>query len=491
MIDLLVLGGGITGLGVARLAARQGWSVALIERDDLAAGASSASSHMLHGGLRYLEHGQFTLVREALAERVAVAAMAPALARPVRFVVPLRRGGRLPGWKLRAGLMLYDALAGRARLSPHGMADAAGARALEPGLAPEHLAGAGLYSDVVMDDARLAIAVARDAVAHGAAIHTRAELVSVRAAAGDPRALEVLVRDRETRVDTTFVARVVVNATGAWSDETRRTIARTRTPGRPDPPRRLRPSRGVHLVYPALTTGHALLVTAASDGRVFFVVPFAGRSLVGTTEVETDSPPTAAQCEPSVEEIRWLAGELARVLPAAAAHVPLATTCGIRPLLDAGESVGGAPREHAVFDEDGLITIAGGKYTTFRVMARAVVAAAAKRLGRDARAIRDPAEPLPAPPGDHADPAALGAHAAEEEFARHLDDVLRRRSTHWLADDGGLAAAPAIAGAMARRLGWAPEREREELDRWEAHVRDERAKLARALDPSSPTWRPS
>lgn len=479
--DLVVLGGGVTGLATARLAARSGWSVTLLERDDLACGASSASSHMLHGGLRYLEHGHFALVREALAERAAVARMAPSLAQPVRFLVPLARGGRLSPWRLRAGLWLYDVLAGRSGWSRRGWAGARDARALEPGLAPEGLLGAGLYSDGVMDDARLAVAVARDAAAHGAAIRTRAELVVARPAAGAPGELALTVRDRETHAEEELRCRAVVNATGPWTDATRTELRRMLEPGSSDPKPLLRPSRGTHLVYPALTRGHGVLVTAASDGRAFFVVPFAGRSLVGTTEVETASPPAPGECAPSEDEIRYLAGEVARVLPAAASARPLAAFAGVRPLLDSGGAVGSASREHRVVVEDRVATVAGGKYTTFRVMARHALEAVAPLLGRDPGSLAPDAAPLPAPFAGAADPSALGAHAAEHEFARSLADVLRRRSAHWLDDDRGLGVAAEVAAGMARRLGWAPEREREEMDRWEQSVREGDELIARAL----------
>jgi len=481
--DLIVLGGGVTGLAIARLAARSGWPVALLERDDLACGASSTSSHMLHGGLRYLEHGHFALVREALAERATVARMAPALAHPARFLVPLVRGGRLKPWKLRAGLWLYDVLAARAGLSARGWAPARDALALEPGLEPRGLPGAGLYSDGVMDDARLAIAVARDAAAHGATILTRAELVVARPSPEAPGELALTVRDRETREERELRCRAILNATGPWTDATRTALARVLTPGAPDPRPLLRPSRGTHLVYPALTRGHGVLVTAASDGRAFFVVPFAGRSLVGTTEVETASPPAPDELEPSPDEIRYLASEVARVLPGAAAMRPLAAFAGVRPLLDSGGAVGSASREHRVLVEGPVVTIAGGKYTTFRVMARHALEAAAKLLRREPSALAPDAAPLPAPFAAGDDDEALGAHAAGAEFARTLADVLRRRSTHWLDDDRGLAAAPGIAAGMARRLGWSPEREREEVDRWEAAVREGDERLAHALEP--------
>ena len=484
--DLVILGGGITGLGIARLASRNGWTVTLVERDDLAGGASSASSHMLHGGLRYLEHGHLRLVREALGERAAIARMAPALTTPVRFLVPLLHGARLPAWKLRAGLALYDLLAGRERLaadhmSPHKMARAAEAHALEPALERDGLLGAGLYSDGVMDDARLAIAVARDAAAHGARILTRTQLVSARPGAGGTPAHDVVLRDSETRAETHLRARLFVNATGAWSDATRLEMLRLLRPGATDPKPQLGPSRGVHLVYPALTRSHGLLLTAAADGRVFFVVPFAGRSLVGTTEVETLSPPERAQYAASVDEIRYLAREVTRVLPGAAGLRPLAVMSGVRPLLRADRSAGDASREHRVTDDGALLTIAGGKWTTFRIMARDVLAVAARKLGRDPRALADCELPLPAPLHAGADSATLGAHAAEHEFARHLDDVLRRRSRLWLSDDHGSGAAPAVAAALAQRLGWTPQQERDELQAWQSHVNDQQALLARAL----------
>lgn len=481
--DLLVLGGGATGLGIAHRASREGRRVLLVERGDLAGGASSASSHLLHGGLRYLEHGQFSLVREALAERTALLALAPALARPVRFLAPVWRGARVPAWKLRAGLALYDLLAGRARLSPHGWADAAQARALEPALAADGLRGAGLYSDAVMDDARLAVAVARDAAAHGAELRTHAELTAVRPD-GEPgresHGVTGVVRDRLTGDETPVRARVLVNATGAWADRTRVELHRTLSPGAPDPSPLLAPSRGTHLVYPALTNGHALIVTAASDGRAFFVVPFQGRSLVGTTEVSVSSPPSDDAWAPSADEIRYLATEVRRVIPGAADARPLAVFAGLRPLLDDGGERGAASREHRVIVEGRVLTVVGGKWTTFRVMARDALLAAAPMLPSPVRETAD--RPLPPPPSDALPAHELGATAADEAFARRLDDTMRRRSTLWLRDDRGAADAPAVAAGMARRLGWSPEREREEVDRWEALVEDERARIARALN---------
>lgn len=477
--DLVVLGGGVTGLAIARLAARAGWPVTLVERDDLASGASSSSSHMLHGGLRYLEHGRFTLVREALAERMSVSRMAPTLSRPVRFMVPIRRGDRVGPLRLRAGLALYDLLAGRAGPSPYVMANAGQAAALEPELETRGLRGAGIYSDLVMDDARLAIAVARDAAAHGAEVLTRTDLVAARPEPGTGRMLAEL-RRRETGEVLTRRPRLIVNATGAWSDRTRATVLGMLRPGSSDPPRLLRPSRGTHLVYPSLTQGHGL-VTIAADGRVCFVVPFAGRSLVGTTEIETASPPSDVERRPSADEIRYLAAEIHRLVPVSVHMHPLAVYAGVRPLLSAEERVGQASREHRIVEDGPLLTIAGGKYTTFRVMAQDLLNLATQRLRREVAPRDDGADPLPAPFADRHSHEAFAEHAISHEWARSLDDLVRRRSTRWLADDRGLAAARNMAPVLARRLGWDAARERDEIERFESAIRDELMMLDRAM----------
>jgi glycerol-3-phosphate dehydrogenase len=480
LYDLIVIGGGITGAGVARLAARNGLEVALVERGDLMCGASSASSHMLHGGLRYLEHGRFGLVRESLRERAAVARMAPWLAKPRRFLVPVYRGGRFGGLRLRAGLQLYDWLAGGRAFAPHAYVGRRGAVALEPGLLQDGLRGAGLYSDGVMDDARLGIAVARDAAANGATIHTHTEVTGARPGQGG--GFTVIARDVIGGGEVVVHGRAIVNATGAWSDVLRARLGTSLRPGSPDPAPILRPSRGVHLLYPALTGAHGLLLTARSDGRVFFVVPFEDHSLVGTTEIETPSPLTADAAEPSVEEVRYLRQELGRFLPGQANAVPLAVIGGVRPLIASGESVGRASREHLVLDEDGVITIAGGKYTTFRVMAADTLEAVFVRIGQRGRKIADSEDALPPEPRDGADLESIVAHAVDVSFARRVEDVVRRRTVWWLAPDRGRAAASRVASLMGERLGWSPERRREELQSYEALLRDEERILTRSRE---------
>ena len=481
--DLVVIGGGITGLAIARLAARNGFSCALLERDDLAAGTSSGSSHMLHGGLRYLEHGHFTLVRQALGERAAVIRMAPALARPQRFLVPLYRGDRVGPLRLRAGLKLYDWFAGRAGLAPHAMARTHEALALEPDLEPNELRGAGLYTDAVMDDARLAIAVARDAAAHGADIHPYTEVVGARPV--EDGTVELIASDRLAGGARSIQGRLVVNAAGPWADAVRVMLSRSLEPGAPDPMPLLRPSRGIHLVFPRLTRSHGLLLIAAADGRVFFVVPLEGRSLVGTTEIEVSSPAPPVAWRASVEEVRYLRESLGRALPRLAGTPPHAVLSGLRPLLRSDRDVGSASREHRVVEENAVITVAGGKYTTFRLMARDALDRVARRLGRQAQQILDPIEPLPAPLAPGVSIERIAEFAVEHEFARRVVDVIRRRTTLWLEPDRGRILAPRIAAAMARKLGWGPERAREEFQSYDAALWEEESLLQRARTHSS------
>ena len=487
-LDLVVIGGGITGAGVARLAARNGFSVALLEQGDLASGTSSATSHMLHGGLRYLEHGRFLLVRRSLAERGVVSRMAPGLVRPTRFLVPLYSGSRVRPARLRAGLMLYDWLAARHGLSRRGWFRARDTLAIEPELEGRGLLGAGAYSDTIMDDARLCVAVARDAAAHGAQIHTYTEVVGARPAPDpvgapgrpDARAIEVIGRDTIEGGERSFLARTVVNASGPWTDGVRRLLWRALRPGAPEPEPLLRPSRGIHLVYPALTRGHALLLLAGSDGRVFFVVPFGERSLVGTTEVEVPALPRRDAFRPTFEEVRYLRGELERALPGVQGVSPLAILCGVRPLARSDQAVDRASREHLIIEDDVVLTLAGGKYTTFRPMAREALTRLLPRLGRAGRPLKDPPELLPRPLEARSDPAALAAFAVREEFARRLDDVIRRRTGLWLEPDRGRLASAAIVPEMTRLLGWSSERAREEVQRFETALWEEESLLERA-----------
>jgi glycerol-3-phosphate dehydrogenase len=351
---------------------------------------------------------------------------------------------------------------------------------MEPDLSHQGLRGAGLYSDAVMDDARLAIAVARDAAAHGAAIHPYTEVTGARPT--ENGCIEVLAVDRLEGGQSTFLGRAVVNAAGPWVDEVRSLLFRSLEPGALEPPPLLRPSRGTHLVFPRLTRGHGLLVFARADGRVFFVVPLGDHSLVGTTEVEVVSPPPPGAFRPSLEEIRYLRAELRRVLPRLAGIPPLALISGLRPLLSSDGEVGSASREHRVIEEGNVLTVAGGKYTTFRRMARDVLERIQRRSGHQGRTLQDPLEPLPMPVAAGSSLERVAEFAVEHEFARRVVDVIRRRTRLWLEPDRGRVAAPRIAAAMAHRLGWSAERARAEFQSYDAALWEEESLLQRARE---------
>jgi glycerol-3-phosphate dehydrogenase len=226
------------------------------------------------------------------------------------------------------------------------------------------------------------------------------------------------------------------------------------------------------------------VLTARTDGRVFFVVPFGERSLVGTTEVELPSPAPPEAWRPSIEEVAYLRAELRRVLPGASASPPIAVLSGLRPLLRSDDDAGEASREHGVFEEHGVITIAGGKYTTFRVMARDTLAQVARRMGRPGRQHADSEEPLPPPIAAEAGLERLAEFAIENEFARRLADVLRRRSSLWLEPDRGRVAATTVCAVMARRLGWSPVRAREEFQDYDARLWEEETLIQRTQETS-------
>jgi len=252
-------------------------------------------------------------------------------------------------------------------------------------------------------------------------------------------------------------------------------------PGSADLAPILRPSRGVHLVLPPVTRSHGLLLFAP-DRRVFFTVPFGGASLIGTTETEVPSPPRPADYGPAVAEVRYLRDALARALPSRAGSPVLAVTSGVRPLLAADSDVGGASREHRVFEDGPVISIAGGKYTTFRVMARHAFERASVRLGRAGKRTRDPLDPLPRPLGAGHDVEPLTEFAITSEFARRIDDVVRRRTRLWLTPDRGRVAAPRIGTVLARKLGWTDERQRDELAAFHATLDEEERLLIQARE---------
>ena len=356
--DLLIVGGGINGVAIAREAAGRGLRVLLCDKGDLAGATSSASSKLVHGGLRYLEHGDFRLVRESLAEREVLLRLAPYLVRAMSFVLPQGPGSR-PGWLVRAGLFLYDRLGG-ARSLP-------GARALDlrqdPLGRPLRAPGAGfVYADCRVDDARLTVVTARDAAARGAVILTRTALV---AAQREPDSWRAGLQ-HENGESHEVAARVLVNAAGPWVANV---LRRAGLPAH----RALRLVKGSHIVVPRLYEGEHAYLLQNDDGRIVFVIPFERAfSLIGTTELPfTGDPATAAISE---EEIAYLCRAVARwfAKPPGPAEV-VWHYAGVRPLYeDRARSASAVTRDY-VFDLDTsgapILSIFGGKLTTHRRLA--------------------------------------------------------------------------------------------------------------------------
>jgi glycerol-3-phosphate dehydrogenase len=377
VFDLLLIGGGITGAGAALDAALRGLRVALIDKGDFAGGTSSISSKMVHGGLRYLEHGDVRLVYEALHERRRLLRNAPHLVHPLRFVLPFYAGARLAPWQWRAALLLYDLLAGTGNIHRSRSLPRRRLLAGFPGLRPDNLEGGSEYFDAQMDDARLCIEVLRTAALHGACVVNYVEAIGFEQAGG--RIQAVRCRDHLAGRELRIEARQIVNATGPWADAVRWLSGE-------EGPALLRPTKGVHVVAPDRGLSAAFLLLHPEDGRVFFVFPWLGKTVIGTTDSSYDQSPDAVLVSPADIEY-LLAGHNHYFRPALRPQDLLGHFAGLRPLLDASK---GAPsarsREFQIVESPaGLMTVGGGKYTTYRHMAEVLVDRVVRRLGRSLR----------------------------------------------------------------------------------------------------------
>src|SRR3954471_11157242 len=374
-LDLLIIGGGNTGAGIARDAALRGFRTALVDKSDFGAGTSSHSSRLIHGGIRYLEQGAFRLVFEASHERRVLLRIAPHLVRPLAFLFPIYRGSRVPAWKLRAGMWLYDLLSSFRNVHWHRWLRPKKGRPVEPGLRDGGLVGAALYYDAQTDDARLVIATVRGAIKAGALAASYVETTAL--LKPDGRVRGALVQDVLTGETVTLRAHIVVNATGPWSDQLRRLDDPHAAP-------MLRLTKGAHVTVPRnrMSNAHAVTLFSQLDGRVMFVLPWGDLSYIGTTDTDADASP---------DELRVTAADVTYLLRSANAAFPDAhlgsndvrsAWVGLRPLLreDSG-SPSQVSREHRVLESPhGLISIIGGKLTTSRVMARDVVDRVARKL---------------------------------------------------------------------------------------------------------------
>jgi glycerol-3-phosphate dehydrogenase len=370
--DIIVIGGGIVGAGIARDAALRGLKCVLFEKGDYASGTSSKSSKLVHGGLRYLEQGEIGLVFESVSERRVQTQVAPHLVRPLPFLIPIYKGAK-PGLELmNVGLWIYDSLAlFRAPRMHKTFRGTKAALQLEPQLKPDGLRGALEYYDCATDDARLVLENAIDARTLGADCRTYHEVLRFERAANG-RILGVHVRDRLTDTTSLVTARVVILAAGAWTDEM---IRRFEIPmERP----LLRRTKGVHVVLPRerLPLARAITLISPVDGRVMFAIPWRERTVLGTTD--TDFVGSADEVAADMDDVTYLCNSGNGYFPGAnlTPDDVISTWAGLRPLIAAPPNVDESEisREHEVFSRnDGLVIIAGGKLTTYRRMAREAV----------------------------------------------------------------------------------------------------------------------
>ncbi len=388
--DILVIGGGISGAAVARDAARRGFRTALVEAADFARGTSSRSSRLVHGGLRYLEHFEFDLVFEASQERRTLLRIATHLVRPLEFHFPIFREGRIGRRKLDAGMWLYDALSLFRNIERHQMLDPEAMLAREPGLRVEGLLGGARYFDAQVDDARLVVTTIVAAVEAGATVVNRAEVVRIDTS--DWPGHRALVRDAESGREVEVDALAIVNATGAWAEQTLdRVTAGPRAPGADAGAApgsgagaasavRIRPSRGTHIHVARERVGHsgALIFEAPQDGRVMFILPWReDLTLIGTTDEFFDGRPHEVAATPG--DIAYLLEATRRLLPASklGPEDVISAWAGLRPLVAPpadGADEGAVSREFEVHQHPpGIFTLSGGKLTSHRHMAEATV----------------------------------------------------------------------------------------------------------------------
>ncbi|WP_302173593.1 glycerol-3-phosphate dehydrogenase/oxidase [uncultured Hydrogenophaga sp.] len=496
-VDLLVVGGGATGLGVALDAVLRGFSVVLAESHDFAGGTSSRSTKLLHGGVRYLAQGNLSLVREALAERATLLSIAPHLAQPLPFVMPSYGWWQTPFYGL--GLKLYDLLAGKAGLGRTEFLSRAEVIQALPGVQQRGLRGGVQYWDGQFDDARLALALARTAEAAGGRLFNYLEVTALQAEGNLTRAT---LKDRLGEGERVVRARCVVNATGVWVDALRNAAG--------TPSRMVSPSQGVHVVVDRdfLQGDHALLVPRTRDGRVLFAVPWLGKLILGTT----DTPRVDLPREPDAfaEELEFILSEAGQALSRPVRRRDIRSLwVGLRPLVAPPAAADGETRtlsrEHTIVIDGRMVTVTGGKWTTYRAMAEDVMercfsagllpARAAGHtdrhalLGASGTGAR--ATPLHAAPGLHlfgsesdevsacGTDAVLGMgltdamvrHAFRCEYARTVEDLLARRWRALFLDATEAARmAPAVSAILAEeatRCGLSP-RPSTDLDAFQA-----------------------
>ena len=477
-LDVLVVGGGIVGAGIARDAAMRGLHVGLVEQHDLAFGTSSRSSRLLHGGLRYLAQGRLGLVYEASREKRVLHRIAPHLTRPLPFVFPTYRRTCWPLWQLRIGVKLYDLLCGGQNLGPSRSFSRRELLAHLPGVNPQDLTGGVRYFDGLTNDSRLVLDTLRSAARHGAVIcnYTRLENASPGENAWECDLCDV-VASRSYRL----LARVVVNATGPWAHPQ----AGTRQAGTPLPHSRvrLRLTKGVHLVVDRQRLPVPDAVVMAEDRRILFAIPWGERVILGTTDTDYQGSIEAVRTEPA--DVDYILRVVNAAFPAAGLSEAdvISTWAGLRPLI---ASKHGGPsdvsRAHQIRMAGtaeggrGWLDVAGGKLTTYRLIAQQAVDRLLQYLRRNRVPCRTADEPLlpveetPGASGILPPPvsAQVVEHCCRHEWAVHLDDVMLRRTGWHFYLTNARQAAEQAAGWMAEIFGWDQAQQEAELARYRA-----------------------
>ncbi len=499
--DILVVGGGSAGLGVALEAATRGYQTLLVEQDDFCKGTSSRSTKLIHGGVRYLARGDVSLVRAALRERGLLIRNAPHLVHPLPFVLPLYRWWEVPYYTV--GLKFYDLLAGDWSLGKSRWLSRAEVVRRLPTLRREGLVGGVLYFDAQFDDARLGVCLAQTLTDHDGFPVNYLRVVELLKAGG--RVSGVVVEDLEREERCQIRARAVVNATGVFADQ-------IRGMDQPGEEPLVVPSQGIHVVLDGgfLPGDHAMIIPRTEDGRVLFAIPWQQRVLVGTT----DTPVESIQLEPRSlpEEIEFLRRHCERYFRCALSPENtlspeniLSTFAGLRPLVreKRAQSTASLSRDHTLLvSPAGLVTITGGKWTTYRKMAEETVSRAAEACGLPERPSRTRdlhlhgwtdrvtddiwrvygaeaprLKELLQEQANWAEPLHPGlpylavqvVWAVREEMARTLEDVLSRRTRALVLDArAALAAAPKVADLMGSELSWSPPQRERQLARFQA-----------------------
>lgn len=458
--DLLVIGGGATGLGICLDAASRGYSTLLVEQSDFAKGTSSRSTKLIHGGVRYLEQGNITLVADALKERGRLVKNAPELVKPLQILIPLYHWWQVPYFG--TGLKIYDHLSGRFSLGRSRVMGKEKTLREIPALKSDKLSGGVMFYDGQFDDSALATSLAIHSVREGAAVLNYTRCTSLIKEDGKVRGGEV--EDVLTGKRYQVRSRAVINAAGVFGDEVRKM-------DNPDTPDMIVPSQGAHIVVDRkfMPGDKAMLIPRTDDGRLLFAIPWKGKLLAGTTDIEVDK--IELEPRPLEEEIDFILAHLGRVLKEAPARSDvLSVFAGLRPLLKSGKGTGTASlsRDHTVkIDDSGLVSTMGGKWTSYRKMAEDTVDKTVKAHGLPAREVKTLEYRLDAPASMEAGGNPVESlhssypvtreqvvEAVRNEMACTVEDFLSRRIRLLLLDArAAVETAPAVARIMAEEMG--------------------------------------